>query len=152
MVDNLNVLRRFHPAFHDHDLIDQAILDSLPDNGSIFDQLRLQIDDNSATHNENLGPSAAAEDDELTNLCSDGFVPNIRPNEAEHTQLQNLLCPGDVVLTMPSFQNDMPINEHNPDNPYMRLAFPTLYCTGQADFHELRPFKVTPEQYFRHLI
>jgi hypothetical protein len=84
-------------------------LDSLPDNGSIFDQLQLQIDDNSATHNENLGPLAAVEDDELTNLCSDGFVPNIPPNETEHTQLQNLLCPGDVVLTIPSFQNDMPI-------------------------------------------
>ena len=45
-----------------------------------------------------------------------------------------------------------PINEHDPNSRYMIDAFPILFPTGAADFHEHRPDNVSPQDYFKHLL
>jgi hypothetical protein len=48
--------------------------------------------------------------------------------------------------------NPEAINEHQPGRKYIIEAFPTLFPTGRADFHEDRPFKVSAPEYFKHLM
>jgi hypothetical protein len=46
----------------------------------------------------------------------------------------------------------MPINEHDENRCYIIEAFPFLYPTSKVNFHEQRNIKVTPEDYFKHLM
>ena len=45
-----------------------------------------------------------------------------------------------------------PINEHDPNRRYIIEAFPCLFPTGEADFHEDRTHPVTAQDYFKHLM
>ena len=44
------------------------------------------------------------------------------------------------------------INEHDPNIKYMIDASPSLFPTGEADYHAARPHKVTAPFYFQHLM
>ena len=58
-----------------------------------------------------LGPNDLNEDNDPTlNVTSNGFVPSLRPNESEISELQNGLQLTEVVLTMPRI-NPAPIYE-----------------------------------------
>ena len=52
---------------------------------------------------------------------------------------------------MPTF-DPAPINEHDRNHRHMINAFPTLFPTGRADFHEDRSHKISISDYFKHLM
>jgi len=75
----------------------------------------------------------------------------LHSNESEVSALQNGLQLTEAVLTMPTIQ-PAPIDEHNPNRPYIVEAFPSLFPTGRADFHDKRLHNVSAVDYFRHLM
>ena len=62
------------------------------------------------------------------------------------------LQPAGITLTQPVIRST-PINEHDPNLKYIVDAFAYLFPTGAADLHAEHKFgKVTPVEYFRHLL
>ena len=85
-------------------------------------------------------------------MISNGFVPQLNSEEREVLQLQNQLQPAGITLTQPVIRST-PINEHDPNLQYIVDAFAYLFPTGAADLHAEHKFgKVTPVEYFRHLL
>src|SRR5436189_3149704 len=90
ITDYIHVLQRSHPSFRSGRVtIDWDALNSLPEDGNVYDQLQ------SITETEepsgNPGPNDLAPDDEnanITGLTSDGFVPHLQSNGTEMTALQ----------------------------------------------------------------
>ena len=156
---NLHVLQRCHPSFQNATFqLDEAALDSLPEDGSVLHRLHSVNDDTSTTPgqmNENQGPDVASgeeEEQENHNMISTGFVPSLMPEEREIVQMWDQLQPVEVTLTQPQIRGT-PINEHDPNIRSLIDGYPVLFPTGQADIHDDRPIgKVSPEQYFRHLM
>src|SRR2546423_6143889 len=157
LTDYIHVLQRSHPSFRSgRVIIDWDALNSLPEDGNVYDQLRsiTETEEPSEEPLGNPGPNDLAPDDEnanITRLISDGFVPHLQSNGNEMTALQNGLQLTEAVLTLPQVHG-IPINEHDPNLQYIIDAFPILYPTGAADIHHSRPFKVADHEYFRHLI
>ena len=153
VTDNLRILARFHPWFRVPDRIDWNLLNSLPENGSVFDRLRsIQQTDVESISSDHLGPNDLNdENDPRINLTSDGFVPSLHSNETELSEIQNGLQLTEAVLTMPTIDS-IPINEHDQNHCYMIDAFPCLYPTGEADFHADRSHTISAQEYFKHLI
>jgi len=154
VTDNLRVLARFHPWFTTAGRIDWSSLDSLPADGSVFHRLRnIQQTEVENISNNHLGPNDLDGDDNdpTLNVTSNGCVPSIRSNESELSELQSGLQITEAVLTMPRINTEA-INEHHPSRKYIIEAFPTLFPTGRADFHEDRHFKVSAPEYFKHLM
>jgi len=153
LTDNLRVLAQFHPWFQVPGRIDWNSLNSLPEDGSVFHQLRTiqQTEAESITDNQ-LGPNDLNdENNSILNLTSNGFVPSFHSNQNEISELQHGLQLTEAILTMPTI-NSVPINEHDPNRRYMIDAFPTLFPTGKADFHEDRCNNVSAQDYFKHLM
>ncbi len=89
-----------------------------------------------STYTDELSPNDLNEEnDSITNLTSNGFVPSLHSNETEISELQNGLQLMEAILTMPAI-DPLPINEHDSNHRYIIDAFPCLYPTGRADFHE----------------
>jgi len=159
VVSNLQILQLYHPAFkQDSNFeLDLNALNSLPEDGSVYDRLRTITHDSvSSGVNGMEGPNAACDDPDESDLnigmISNGFVPSTNPKEREIMQIQQQLQPVDVTLTQPRVHSRA-INEHDPNIKYIINAFPTLFPQGCADLHDRRPHgKVSPEQYFRHLL
>ncbi len=85
-------------------------------------------------------------------MISNGFVPQLNSEEWEVLQLQNQLQPAEITLTQPVIRST-PINEHDPNLQYIVDVFVYLFPTGAADLHAEHKFgKVTPVEYFRHLL
>ena len=158
-MDHLHVLQRCHPAFRNATFqLDVEALNSLPEDGSVLHRLCSVNNDTSITPgqmNENQGPDVASgegEEQENLNMISTGFVPSLMPGEREIVQMREQLQPVEVTLTQPQIRGT-PINEHDPNVRLIIDAMPILFPTGQADIHDDRPIgKVSPEQYFRHLM
>ena len=153
LIDNLCVLCRFHPWFQTPGRVDWNILNSLPEDGTVFHRLRSIQQTEAESVSDNLGPGDLNEDDDpALNVTSNGFVPSLHSDESEISALQNGLQIGtETILTMPTIQST-PINEHNKTRQYIILAFPSLFPIGRADFHEDRDHPVNAQDYFKHLM
>jgi ATP-dependent DNA helicase PIF1 len=151
VMDNIRVLQQSHPSFRNGRItIDWDILNTLPEDTSVYDRIRniIEVEESS----ENLGPNDMDHDDnQMPNIVSDGFVPHLHSTESEMTELRNGLHITEAVLTMPPLHH-APINEHDPTLRYIIDAFPLLFPTGEADIHQPRPHPVSDHIYFRHLI
>ena len=153
---NLEILQKFHPTFKDPNRvqIDHDALNSLPENGTIYDRLR-NITEDSICNNidEDQGPEGAVSDEnDNLGMISNGFVPQLNSEEREVLQLQNQLQPAEITLTQPVIRST-PINEHDPNLQYIVDAFAYLFPTGAADLHAEHKFgNITPVEYFRHLL
>ncbi|PKY29830.1 hypothetical protein RhiirB3_446620 [Rhizophagus irregularis] len=137
-------LKKNNPYYNDI-IIDTDLLETLPENDSIFNMLpQLQDDELGEDDGDNI------EDGEDVSRT---FVPLIPPTQRE----------GEAInATLDRMQNDnppslwpeiegVPINEfHTPS--YMVRAFPTLYPYGRADLRSARVKEVKPAEYFRHLL
>jgi len=152
LTDNLGVLARFHPWFRAHGRIDWDSLNSLPEDGTIFHQLRNIQQTEVDPANDHLGPNDLNEDNDATlNVTSNGFVPSLHSNESEMSEVHNGLQVTEPVLTMPRI-HPASINEHDPNRKYIVEAFPTLFPTCKADFHEKRKVDISAAEYFKHLM
>lgn len=154
LIDNLQVLRRFHPWFQVQGRIDWDALDLLPENGSVFDQLQSitqTSEESGQPHADSATTEESSENDIPVNQTSDTFVPSSHSTQMELAAIQTGLQLTEAVLTLPTIDG-MPINEHDENRCYMVEAFPCLYPTGKADLHEPRDVKVNPEDYFKHLM
>ena len=154
LTDNLRVLKRFHPWFRVPGRIDWNSLNSLPEDGTVFHRLQSieQTEAESASSNQLRGPNDLNEENDPTlNVTSNGFVPSFHSNQSEISELQNGLQLMEAVLTMPTIQSE-PINEHDANRQYIIDAFPGLFPTGRADFHEDWQDKVSTQDYFKHLM
>jgi len=152
LTDYIHVLQRSHPSFQSgRVIIDWDVLNSLPEDANVYDQVRSIAETEQAP--ENFGPNDLAQDDEneVANLISDGFVPHLHSGGNEMTALQNGLQLTEEVLSLRQMRGT-PINEHDPNLRYVIDAFPILFPTGAADIHQDRPYKVADHDYFRHLI
>jgi hypothetical protein len=152
ITDYIHVLQRSHPSFRSGRVtIDWDALNSLPEDGNVYDQLQSITETEEAS--ENLDPNDLAPDDDndLANIVSDGFVPYLPSNGSEMMALQNGLQLTETVLSLAQMRGT-PINEHDPNLRYVIDAFPILFPTGAADIHQDRPYKVADHDYFRHLI
>ena len=152
ITDYIHVLQRSHPSFRSGRVtIDWDALNSLPEDGNVYDQLQSITETEEAS--ENLDPNDLAPDDDndLANIVSDGFVPYLPSNGSEMMALQNGLQLRETVLSLAQMRGT-PINEHDPNLRYVIDAFPILFPTGAADIHQDRPYKVADHDYFRHLI
>jgi len=151
--DYIRVLQQFHPSFRTGAVaIDFDALHRLPDDQNVYDQIRSITETEPPP--ENPGPNDLNEgnnNEDLSTLVTDGFVPQLRSREIEMAALESGLNVTEMVLTMPQLL-PQPINEHNPTLRYIIDAFPVLFPTGTADIHERRPCKVTTQEYFTHLI
>ncbi|PKY59079.1 hypothetical protein RhiirA4_304738, partial [Rhizophagus irregularis] len=133
-----------NPYYNDI-IIDTDLLETLPENDSIFNMLpQLQDDELGEDDGDNI------EDGEDVSRT---FVPSMPSTQRE----------GEAInATLDRMQNDnppslwpeiegVPINEfHTPG--YMVRAFPTLYPYGRADLRSARVKEVKPAEYFRHLL
>jgi hypothetical protein len=153
---NLEILQKFHPTFKDPNRvqIDHDALNSLPENGSVYDRLRNITEDSIRNDiNEDQGPErAAADESDDLGMVSNSFVPQLNSEEREAIQLRNQLQPAEITLTQPVIRST-PINEHDPNLRYVIDAFAYLLPTGAADIHAEYEFgKIIPVEYFRHLL
>jgi ATP-dependent DNA helicase PIF1 len=152
-------LKAFHPDYQDI-VICQESLDSLPEDGSVFDQLPSVIEDTTHTDRPH-GPPAQPIPDEPDNgpgELTEGMIPNLGEgvNIAEESRaaLQQVAPPSihlPPVLTAPLVQAS-PINEHDPTNQFLRCAFPFLFPSGEADLRADRAQTVRESDYFEHLM
>ena len=154
---NLQALQHFHPAFQNIE-IDWEALNSLPENGSVFDQQRsVDLETvSSALPEPDTGPGEEEPSEEL--ISPELGIPNLGEGSEIVEEIREALeqAAGEgsrqpIVRTGPVLQ-PTPINEHNMSNPYLTKAFPFLFPTGQADLRHTRPKSVRDMEYFRHLL
>ena len=138
-------LKENNPYYNDI-TIDKEILDSLPENGSIFNMLPHIRDEQS-------------EDDDLNDTengdesISRTFVPLDPPTHREDEAINealNRIQSNNPPITWPEIEG-VPINEFQTPG-YMARAFPTLYPYGKADLRTARAREIKPAEYFKHLL
>ncbi|GBC48412.2 ATP-dependent DNA helicase PIF1 [Rhizophagus irregularis DAOM 181602=DAOM 197198] len=131
--------------YYEDIIIDTNILQSLPENDSIFNMLpQLQDDESGEDDGDNI------EDGEDVSRT---FVPLMLPTQREGEAINATLdqMQNDNPLSLWPEIEGVPINEfHTPG--YMVRAFPTLYLYGRADLRSARVKEVKPAEYFRHLL
>ena len=128
--------------YYEDIIIDNEILQSLPVDGSIDDQLQ-----NTRIVDEDL------DDDENDDVITRTFVPLLPSAHREDVAIQNTLDRiqnENSPMEWPQIDNH-PINEFQTPG-YIACAFPTLYPTGCADLRAERIRDVKPAEYFRHLL
>ena len=129
-------------------IIDTKILESLPINGSIDEQLSNQqkiIDINYEDEDDVINE----DNEEVINRTFVAINPSSHREEDAiedtlnhiHTERDRLIWP---------YINNHPINEFQTPG-YIVCAFPTLYPTGAADLRAQRIWDVMPAEYFKHL-
>ncbi|CAB4437360.1 unnamed protein product [Rhizophagus irregularis] len=121
-------------------IIDHEILQSLPIDGIINDQLQDINDD--VDYDEN-------EDDVITHT----FVPLPLSANREDTAIRNTLnrIQNENRPIMWPQINGNPVNEFQTPG-YIACVFPTLYPIGSADLCAERIKDIKPAEYFRHLL
>ena len=86
MLDTLHMIERYHPFYRNLDIIDINTLNRLLENGFVFDPLWSVEEDIITRVDYDQGPHAAAgeeeevNDDNVTNMVSEGLVPDITEN------------------------------------------------------------------------
>ena len=130
--------------YYEDIIIDEEIIRSLPEDGSILDQLP-QIQ-NDQTIDENSGNEEEA-------IISRTFVPSMTSTNREDVAIHDTLdrVQNDNTPLMWPEIDGAPINEFQTSG-YMARAFPTLYPYGRRDLRSERIRDVKPAEYFKHLI
>src|SRR5581483_11805034 len=126
--------------------IDQEILNSLPENGSIINMLPQIQDEQSEEEGEDVN-------DNEDKVVSRTFVPLLPPTNREDVAINETLDRmqnNDPPLLWPTIEST-PINEFQTPG-YIARAFPTLYPYGTADLRSARERDVLPAEYFKHLL
>ena len=139
LLDNLNALRRFHPSYRQVEINYEAI-DSLPENGSIYGDLRSTTIASEQLESLDGGPSDGNVQGEEAgeDLVSGAMIPNLGQST---TEVEDMLAalgglahllegiskpsepPGGLVLTQPALSS-IPINEHDTGLEVLVQAFP----------------------------
>ncbi|GBC15565.1 ATP-dependent DNA helicase PIF1 [Rhizophagus irregularis DAOM 181602=DAOM 197198] len=125
-------------------VIDEEVLQSLPEDGPIDDQLP-QIDDVEQHFND--------DDDVYEDMIGSNFVPAPLPSPNEEQAIGdtlNRMQDNDLPIMWPSIDGT-PINEFQTPG-YIACAFPTLYPTGNGDLRSNHVREVKPSEYFSHLL
>lgn len=130
----LRVLERFHPSFRNRQVtID---LEALRHDENVFNQFQSIAE--TEVPLDNPGPNHLNEDeDPNSTLATNGFVPHLGLRETERAAFESGLNVTEIVLSQPRL-NPQSVNEHDKNLRCMIDAFPVLFPTGAADFHEQR--------------
>ncbi|EIW66760.1 hypothetical protein TREMEDRAFT_65159 [Tremella mesenterica DSM 1558] len=150
LLDNLLALRRFHPAYSEVE-IDHEVLATLPEQGSVFDQLRSTSVDNTSPRTDipDFG------DEGREDIILEAVIPNVgsalREVEETRTRLEEIEEGIRAPLTAPALR-PTPLYEHDKTSQHLVQAFPFLFPQGLADLHASRQSEVKPNDYFKHLM
>jgi ATP-dependent DNA helicase PIF1 len=128
-------------------VIDNEILQSLPNNGPIDDQLP-QLEDVEGEYFNNIDDETETED-----IIASNFVPAPLPSPNEECAIGDALSrmqTDNTPIMWPSIDGN-PINEFRTPG-YIARAFPTLYPTGDADLRSEHIREIKPAEYFSHLL
>ena len=135
--------------------IDDDNLNALPEHGLIDLPPQLFADEAQETHENNEKADIANAEPESTdedlgkNPITNSFAPtNIRHNP-EMVAIEAAIANKEVV-DWPNRDKE-PINEFDTEG-YIARAFPCLFPTGAADLKGNRTKKVTPHEYFSHML
>ena len=157
LLDNLNAPRRSHPSYRRVE-IDLDAIASLPENGSIFGDLRSTTIASEQVASNDGGPSDGNEggEDVGEDLVSGAMIPNLGQSTTEVEDMvaalgglvdlpQGISQPsepaGGLVLTQPALRSTS-INEHDTGFEFLIRAFPFLFPQGLADVHAIRPWQI----------
>jgi len=125
-------------------VIDNEVLQSLPNNGPIDDYLpKVQRNDDHSNDDEN----------ETEDIVTHNFVPLAPSSHREDEAINEALARMHAKITPIVWPNIdcSPVNEfHTPE--YITRAFPTLYPYGNADLRAERVRDIKPAEYFQHLL
>jgi ATP-dependent DNA helicase PIF1 len=141
--------------------IDENILQSLPENGSIANQLPQLTGDETEKESSierNIDLNEVDNEESEDYFISQTFVPSLLPGRSEDDAInktldrmqQNRSSHKDPWIDWPHIES-FPINEFHTAG-YMVRAFPTLFPRGTADFRSHRVKDVKPAEYFKHLL
>ncbi|XP_063392313.1 uncharacterized protein LOC134677816 [Cydia fagiglandana] len=119
--------------------IDVNALNDIPVDGSLIDVIPQTF--------TGLADDQVDKDEACEVMTTD--VPNFIINEKKG-QIKSVLEDDPEVVAWPKLGNE-PVNEFSTVG-YIAMAFPTLFPYGSADLREPRLIKVTPSDYFQHLI
>jgi len=134
--------------------IDDEILQSLPEDGSITEKLPQYTDDRTPGSEE--GPNGEDDDENEENAFnSQTFVPSLLNRLSENIAINEIL--NRANHNQENLKIDWPHNEISPvdefNTPgYIARAFPTLYPWGIADLNEPREKEIKAAEYFKHLL
>jgi len=125
-------------------VIDNEVLQSLPNNGPIDDYLpKVQRNDDHSNDDEN----------ETEDIVTHNFVPLAPSSHREDEAINEALARMHAKITPIVWPNIdcSPVNEfHTPG--YITRAFPTLYPYGNAVLRAERVRDIKPAEYFQHLL
>jgi hypothetical protein len=138
-------------------VIDNEVLQTLPENGSIVEQLPQITDDRPYCSEEEPNDNDDADEHENENkdpFKSQTFVPSIPNRPSEDRAINEILNRAhdreNSTIKWP--HNDVsPVDEFNSPG-YIARAFPTLYPWRIGDLNEPRIKKIKPAEYFKHLL
>ena len=148
VVDALKWLQCNNPYYHNIK-IDQEMVEALPINGMIaIPETHINREPVDDAHHvpvtsqteEHLQPEVS---------MSHSFIPHQLPTRQEREAI-NAAIQSSTVLDWPE-KGDTPVNEFNTVG-YIARAFPCLFPTGKADLRAARQVRVTPKEYFQHLL
>ncbi|EIW68428.1 hypothetical protein TREMEDRAFT_63595 [Tremella mesenterica DSM 1558] len=112
VLQNLLALQRFHPDYISVE-IDHQTLASLPENGSVFHQLRSTVLEDSNTSNDSDQGPILDEDNVEAGLVTEGVIPNVGGGVHVITETRNVLqniVQQDIVLSAPIIRSTL-VNE-----------------------------------------
>lgn len=134
----LEWLSHNNPYYFDIEISEEN-LNTLPENGNVFDKVVHIIDD---TNNQSEENNDTITDEDIVNLVTETCVPMFgQPTAPEKAEF---------VLDWPSIDNQS-INEFKTCG-YVSMAFPCLLAYGKADLRSPREHKITAINYFKHLM
>ena len=126
--------------------IDQDRLRQLPADGSIYNDLRSVEVDSSILQLESDLPTEVSNQNDTTvgAIIEESVVPDLTVDETEQEAIQNAFRQDDrrSYFLMGSISSQ-PLSEWDPSVYILRLAFPTLYLTGQASLNVSRQRQVS---------
>ena len=139
---------KLNNRYYSNIVIDEEVLRSLPENGSLNDQIP-QLEDKGGE----IGGESDDEVDNLDDSVLSNFVPVHIPIPNEERAVADALArlQTDNASVMWPCIDGVPVNEFQTPG-YIARAFLTLYPTGAADLRSERIRDVKPTEYFSHLL
>ena len=152
----LRHLKRHHPDYRDIE-IDEEVLNSLPQDGSIHDEIATRHVPVTASNDDATGPAPDVDMDGLDDdddvdvdgLDTSAMVPDLRPEQTEFDLLRVEVAESNV-LSMPSIAAE-PISELG-KTCILRMVFPTLFPYGKGDICSSRTHQPSLEEWTRHAL
>ncbi len=145
-VGNALVWLKANNRYYEDIIIDQEILQSLPENDSIA-KLLPQLNNDQII--DEISPDEENGDDGIART----FVPLPVSTQREDVAINDTLDrmqSNNLPLMWPEIDG-FPINEFQTPG-YIARAFPTLYPYGHSDLRSERPRDIKPAEYFKHLM